>query len=415
MKLSTRLRYRTVQRSLHIASHFLPWRTPRVVEGAGSRRRIPEIIADLGIHKVLVVTDNTILKIGLLDSLLKVCHKNDIAYEIFSHTVPNPTIANVESAFDCFEQCGCDGVLACGGGSPLDCAKALTARISNPDKSLSEMAGILKVKRRTVPLIAVPTTAGTGSEATLAAVLHDPTIQKKFAINDVCLIPDCAVLDPDLLTGLPPHITAATGMDTLCHAVEAYIGKSTTRTTRRLSREAVQLVFQNLLTSYYNGSHLEARQNMHTASFKAGQAFTRAYVGNIHAISHTLGAFYGIPHGLANAILLPIVLDYYGESVHTQLADLADVIEVGSTVCTKEKKAAAFIHAIRQLNSQMRIPESLNTIRQEDIPKMVHHALEEANPLYPVPRIFDSEDMTTIYVQMKTGTKGKAYAHEIRN
>jgi alcohol dehydrogenase class IV len=403
-----------VQRGLHIASYFLPWRSPRVIEGVGSRNRIPEIIDDFGIHKVLVVTDNTILKIGLLDSLLEVFDRNGIAYEVYSQTVPNPTLENVETALNLFEGCGCDGVLACGGGSPIDCAKALTARITNPHKSPSDMAGILKVKRRTVPLIAVPTTAGTGSEATLAAVLHDTTIQKKFALNDICLIPDCAVLDPDLLTGLPPHITAATGMDTLCHAVEAYIGKSTTRATRRLSREAVRLVFQNLLTSYYNGSHLEARKHMQTASFKAGQAFTRSYVGNIHAISHTLGAFYGIPHGLANAIILPIVLDYYGESVHAQLAELAEVIGAGITERTKREKAAAFIKAIRQLNTQMRIPDSLNSIREEDIPQMVQHALEEANPIYPVPRIFDAKDMTIMYVQIKTGTKGKAYAYETR-
>ncbi|WP_371261864.1 iron-containing alcohol dehydrogenase [Bacillus sp. 491mf] len=211
------------------------------------------------------------------------------------------------------------------------------------------------------------------------------------------LIPQLAVLDPTLTVKLPPHITSTTGMDALTHAVEAYIGKSNTEETKQNSREAVQLIFNKLYESYINGSNINARKNMQKASYLAGVAFTRAYVGYVHAIAHTLGGFYSVPHGLANAIILPYVLEYYGKSVYKPLAELADLIGISNSSDTDEQKSKKFIDAIRKLNEDMSIPKKVSCILDKDIPVMVNRALKEANPLYPVPKILSKVDMVQLY------------------
>jgi alcohol dehydrogenase class IV len=259
------------------------------------------------------------------------------------------------------------------------------------------MKGLFKIRRRIPPFFAIPTTAGTGSEATVAAVITDENTRGKYPINDLVLVPDYAVLDPTLTAGLPPHITATTGMDALTHAVEAYIGRSNTKETRQMSEEAVKLILENIYEAYTNGNNLAARENMLKASYYAGIAFTQAYVGYVHAVAHTLGGFYGIPHGLANAVILPYVLEYYGESAHQPLAELADLVKISEPSDTMEKKAHRFIQAIKDLNESMEIPKKISGIQEEDIAAMVEQAYKEANPLYPVPRIFTKEDLTNIY------------------
>lgn len=263
------------------------------------------------------------------------------------------------------------------------------------------MKGVLKVRKKIPPLFAIPTTSGTGSEATVAAVVSNSETHEKYAINDHALIPKLAVLDPMLTVNLPPHITSTTGMDALTHAVEAYIGKSNTEETKQNSREAVQLIFNNLYESYINGSNINARKNMQKASYLAGVAFTRAYIGYVHAIAHTLGGFYSVPHGLANAIILPYVLEYYGKLVHKPLAELADLIGISNSSDTDEQKSKKFIDAIRKLNEDMNIPKKVNFILDKDIPVMVNRALKEANPLYPVPKILSKEDMVQLYQMIK--------------
>lgn len=247
------------------------------------------------------------------------------------------------------------------------------------------------------PFFAVPTTSGTGSEATLAAVISNNKTHEKYSILDHSLIPHSAVLDPMLTIKLPPHITAATGMDALTHAIEAYIGRSNTKETRQCSREAVKLIFNNLYKAYMDGTNIEARTNLQKAAYLAGVAFTRAYVGNVHAIAHTLGGFYNTQHGLANAVIMPYVLDYYGESAHAPLAELAEVIEIDCPGDSEEQKAQRFIKAIRQLNQDMNIPEKIGDIVARDIPVMVERAFQEANPLYPVPKILSKQDFTRLY------------------
>ena len=293
-----------------------------------------------------------------------------------------------------FVENGCEGVIAFGGGSSMDCAKVAAARVVRPGKSIPQMRGLLKVSKKLPPFFAVPTTAGTGSETTLAAVVSNPKTHEKYAINDPVLRPKYAVLDPELTVGLPPHITSTTGMDALTHAVEAYIGKSNTKSTRDYAEKATQMIFENLETAYNDGKNIEARNNMLLASFYAGMAFTRAYVGYVHAIAHNLGGMYGVPHGLANAIILPVVLEAYGSSAYKPLAKLADL--VGIVGASEADKAEKFIEEIRQMNKRMNIPTGFTQIQEKDIDTIVSRAIKEAHPLYPTPAIFTREKLTDI-------------------
>lgn len=392
---------RVYQGILRVASYFAPWRRPELLQGKNSLSKLPKLIKDKGINSVLIVTDKGITSLGLIDGLLRGLDDEEIKYIVYDKTVPNPTIDNIEEALQIFKINNCEGIIAFGGGSPMDCAKGVGARIARPNKTIPEMKGQIKIRKAIPPLFAIPTTAGTGSEATIAAVITDSKTHEKYAINDMTLIPHYAVLDPVLTEGLPPHITSTTGMDALTHAVEAYIGKSNTKETKELSEEAVKLIFENIFEAYSNGTNLGARENMQKASFFAGSAFTRAYVGYVHAIAHTLGGFYSVPHGLANAVILPYVLEYYGEAVHKSLAELAELVGIGEQEDTIEEKANKFIEAIRGLNKAMKIPEKISGIDEKDIPLMVHRAIEEANPLYPVPKILTKEDLLNIFNRIR--------------
>lgn len=392
---------RMYQFAYKTAAPFFDWRKPELLEGENSLIKLPPLLKLKGIGSVLIVTDKGITAVGLLDRLLAGLEGKEIDYVIYDNTIPNPTIKNIEEALQLYKYHQCHGIIGFGGGSPIDCAKGVAARVARPGKTIPELKGQLKVRKPTPPLIAIPTTSGTGSEATVAAVISNSETHEKYAINDHVLIPDLAVLDPMLTVKLPPHITSTTGMDALTHAVEAYIGRSNTEETIQCSKEAVQLIFENLFEAYSNGSNIEARKNMQKASYLAGVAFTRAYVGYVHAIAHTLGGFYSVPHGLANAIILPYVLEYYGESVHQRLAELADLIGISSADETDSLKAQKFIEAIKKLNRDMKIPNSFDCLQNQDLPIMVERAFREANPLYPVPKILDKHDLFRLYEMIK--------------
>jgi len=376
---------------------LLPWRKPELIEGINSISKLPRLLKNKGIKSVLIVTDKGIVAVGLLKGLLQGLKAERVQFAVYDKTVPNPTVDNIEEALQLYKARQCEAIVAIGGGSPMDCAKGVGARVARPNKSIRQMKGVFKVLKQIPPLFAVPTTAGTGSETTVAAVITDQNTHEKYAINDLALIPQYAVLDPALTVGLLPHITATTGMDALTHAVEAYIGRSNTQETREMSEKAIKLIFENLYEAYTNGNNLEARENMLKASYYAGVAFTRAYVGYVHAVAHALGGFYGIPHGLANAVILPYVLRYYGESVHQSLAELADLTGISEPSDRVEKKALRFIEAVEQMNESMQIPKKISGIQEKDIEAMVEQAYKEANPLYPVPRIFTKQDLTNIY------------------
>lgn len=384
--------YRISQKVLMFGMCFMDWSEPELLEGEDAVLRLPKFIKDKGIKRVLVVTDKGLMGLHLLDPLFEALKAQEIEYFVFDDVKPNPTIPNIENCKDVYIKCKCEAIIAFGGGSPMDCAKAAGARVVKPKQSVRKMRGYLKVGKKLPPFFAVPTTAGTGSETTLAAVVTDPETHEKNAICDPCLRPKYAVLDPKLTVGLPPHITSTTGMDALTHAVESYIGKSNVKSTIRYAEEATKLIYDNLEKVYKDGKDLEARNNMLKASFLAGSAFTRAFVGYVHAIAHNLGGMYNTPHGLANAVILPYVLDWYGSSVYKPLSKLADIIGVTKEGMTQEEKAKLFISEIRRMNQEMNIPEKFDFIKEEDIPTLVERALKEGNPGYPVPKIMNKKD-----------------------
>ncbi len=392
---------RIYQGVFRLVSYILPWRKPELLQGENSLNKLPKLIKSKGLASVLIVTDRGIASLGLIDGLLKGLRDEGVNFLVYDKTVPNPTIDNIEEALQMYKANKCQGIVAFGGGSPMDCAKGVGARVARPKKSISQMKGVFKVLKKIPPLFAIPTTSGTGSETTIAAVITDSNTHEKYAINDTSLIPHYAVMDPVLTVNLPMHITSTTGVDALTHAVEAYIGRSNTSQTKQQSRDAIKLIFENIFEAYSNGTNLVARANMQQASFLAGLAFTRAYVGYVHAIAHTLGGFYSAPHGLANAIILPYVLEYYSETVYEPLAELADLVGISASTDTLEQKATKFIEAIKKLNESMDIPKKFNGMVESDIPLMVKRALAEANPLYPVPKIMSKADMLNIYHRIK--------------
>lgn len=388
---------RSVQAVLRAALPVLPYREPQVFHNCGELKCV---FQKENIRRVLIVTDAGIVRSGIAAQLETVLDEDDISYAVYDQTRPNPTVVNVEQALSLYRRYRCQALIAIGGGSSMDCAKAVGARLARPGTPLGKLKGTLRILRPLPTLIAIPTTAGTGSETTLAAVITDTQVQHKYVMNDFVLIPKYAVLDARLTLSLPPHLTATTGMDALTHAVEAYIGRSTTRQTRQEALEATRLVFANVERAYRNGKDYEARSNMLTAAYRAGIAFSRSYVGYVHAVAHSLGGQYNIPHGLANAVLLPYVLERYGSCIHRKLHDLAVAAGVADAQESDAGAAAKFIRAIRQLNARMGIPETLEGIRPEDIPVMAAHAEKEANPLYPVPRLMTREELTFFYEQV---------------
>lgn len=398
---------RVYQGVFKLVSPLLPWREPELLEGPGSVLMLPELLERKGIGHLLVVTDGGIAKLGLMEGLLKALTIKGIEYHVFDETVANPTIGNIEKAAALYREKACQAILAFGGGSSMDCAKGVGARIARPNKPIPRMKGVLKVLRRLPPLIAVPTTAGTGSEATLAAVISNPETHEKYPINDHVLIPHYAVLDPELTLGLPPQITSTTGMDALTHAVEAFIGRSNTRETEAEAIEATRLILENLTRVYANGKDVAGRGLLLKAAFLAGKAFTRAYVGYVHAMAHTLGGMYGVPHGLANSVILPYVLEYFGESAQGRLAILARKSGLAEAAMGDAEASRAFIARIKAMNREMAIPDFIQGIKEEDIPLMVGRALSEANPLYPVPRVLGRKDLTELFF-IVSGRRGQA-------
>lgn len=388
---------RVFQIAFRIALPILPYREPEIVDSAA---RLGDIIKKEKIKSVLIVTDEGIVSSGLTEPITQALETSNTAYVIYDKTRPNPTVDNVEEAYSVYRKNGCNCLIAVGGGSSMDCAKAVGARVAYPKKGIGKMKGILRVLRHLPTLIAIPTTAGTGSEVTLAAVITDSEKHHKYALMSFPLIPHYAVLDPELTYSLPQSLTATTGMDALTHAIEAYIGRSTTKETRQLALDATKLVFENIETAYNDGKNRTARENMLHAAYKAGAAFSKSYIGYIHAVAHSLGGQYGTPHGLANAVIMPYVLEAYGETVYIKLHKLG----VAAGVCTEEqtdKEAAEiFINAIKNLNYKMGIPNKIEEIKAEDISTMARNAEKEANPLYPVPKLMTAKELEGFYYQI---------------
>lgn len=378
---------------------LMPYREPQILD---SVLDIAPVLLDKNINNVLLVTDNGILDLGLAKSLEKSLKENKIKFTVFSDIVPNPTTTNVENGVEVYNANACQALIAFGGGSVMDCAKGIGARVSNPDKPINKMKGLLKVKNPIPLLFAIPTTAGTGSETTVTAVITDADSHHKYTINDFKLIPTYAVLDESLTLKLPKGLTATTGMDALTHAIEAFIGNSTTDYASKCALDAARLIFENITKVYDDGSNERSRKHMLKASYLAGCAFTRSYVGYVHAVAHTLGGQYGTPHGLANAVILPYMLAEYGSTINKKLARMAVYCDIAKKYDSEEMAASKFINKILELNDYMGIPKTFDFIKDEDISDMAKKASAEANPLYPVPKLMDAKELEKIYYKIKS-------------
>lgn len=392
---------RIYQGVMKIGMYLLPWSMPEVIEGEGSIKKLPKLIKEKGFKKVLIVTDKALVSLHLLDSLFESLKDVGIAYVVFDGVDPNPTDLNVEEGVKIYKDSSCDAMIAFGGGSPMDCAKGIGARITRPKKSIAKLQGLFKVLKRIPTIFTVPTTAGTGSETTIAAVITEAKTHHKASINDLSLMPKYAVLDPELTLGLPPKTTATTGMDALAHAVEAYTNNTyNSKLEKDLSKKATKLIYDNLLKVYENPKDIEGRQNLQRAAFYAGRAFTRGSVGYVHAIGHTLGGLYGTPHGLAMSILLPHVMRAFGEKAYDRLSELCDVCGITPKENTKKAKAEAFIEWIEDLKVKMGIP-LYPEYKEEDIDQIVEWAYKEGNPLYPTPVTWTREDFKKFILSLR--------------
>jgi len=384
---------------LKISTPLLFFRTPQLFTGPGSSLKLCEHIAAQGVKNLLIVTDAMLVKIGLLKPMQDKLQQVGVRFVVYDGVLPNPTIEQIETGLAMLKKEGCTAILAIGGGSSIDAAKVIAARATNPYK-IVHMSGLMRVLFKLLPLYAVPTTAGTGSEVTIAAVVSDPSTTRKFAIMSPRMVPIAAALDGALMTGLPPPITSATGMDALTHAVEAYISRNQTKKTDAEALEATRLIMQNLPTAVKSGANVEARQNMALASFKAGVAFTTAGVGYVHAIAHNFGAYYHVPHGLANAIILPRVLDFSKPNCTDRLAKLAEVSGLKKGGESDSELADAFIQRVRAMNAEFGIPTQVDKLKADDIPAITDKALSEAHMFYAVPRYMDTPECEAFIRQM---------------
>jgi len=372
---------------------------PILLTGPGSAQQMCRDMAMLGARRVLIVTDAMLVKIGLIAPLKEALEAAGVECAVYDGVEPDPTHAQIEAGLALAREQGSDAILAVGGGSPMDAAKVIAACATN-DKTIAELVGNFKVKKPPLPIYAVPTTAGTGSEVTIAAVVTDTVAQQKTPVVDPKLVPVMAALDASLMLGLPPHVTAATGMDALTHAVESYISAFSNDETRRLSAAATQMIFANLPRAYDDGNDIEARQAMAIASTYAGIAFSKASLGYVHAIAHNFGGLYHTPHGLANAIILPHVLDYSRDAAAPRLAELAVKIGAGTHAEPAQVLAQRFIDRVRELSRHIGIPEKLDALRGGDVPVIAERALAEAQGFYPVPRYMDKEDCEAVIRKM---------------
>ena len=394
MNIFKKIYSRTYQIVLRVAMPFLPYRQPKILT---NYLALCDVLKSNNINSVLFVADKNLIDLGLTKELISKLDSEKIKYHVYDKTVPNPTTDNVLEGLEMYKQNDCQAIVALGGGSIMDCAKAIGAKVARPNKDLSKMEGILKVRKKTPLIFAIPTTAGTGSETTIASVITDSKTRHKYAINDFVLIPSYAILDASLTLGLPPKITATTGMDALTHAVEAYIGRSTTKKTREYALNAMRLIFDNILVVYKDGKNLNARKNMLKASYLAGLAFTQSYVGYVHAVAHSLGGKYNVAHGEANAIILPVVLKKYGKSIYKKLQKICFTLNLCDKNLSKQECAELFIKKIEELNEQMKIGKTIPQLKLDDIPALAKTADKEANPLYPVPTLYDARQLQSIY------------------
>ena len=373
--------------------------------GAGAIAEIANEAKAHGFKKAFVCSDPDLIKFNVTSKVTDILTANGLDYELYSDIKPNPTIENVKHGVEAFKASGADYLIAIGGGSSMDTSKAIGIIIANPEfEDVRSLEGTAPTKNPCVPIIAVPTTAGTAAEVTINYVITDVERKRKFVCVDPHDMPIIAVVDPEMMSSMPKGLTASTGMDALTHAVEAYIGNSTTIDTRRDALKAIKLIFENIDIAYEHGDNIHARRNMLHASFYAGCAFTKSYVGYVHAVAHSLGGQYNVPHGLANAILLPLVLREYGSCIDKKLHRLAIAAGLADKNTPDHEAAELFIRAIEEMKERFGIVNIVKEIQETDIPKLAHYADKEANPLYPVPKLMDASELEKFYYMLMSLT-----------
>lgn len=402
MKMWTvkKMTYRLYQSVMKIAVRLIKYPEQRIINSAGAIKTIPDILKEQKIERICLFCSKTVRRHGLLDELLKDLEKAQIAYVIFEDIHPNTTVQNIEDGYEVYRENQCQGIVAIGGGSVLDCAKIVGIKVSNPNMSYNKMKKLTTQKKTNPCTIAVPTTAGTGSESTVAGVVTDMNKKEKYAIISFPSLPQFVILDPNLTLALPQSVTAYTGMDAFTHAIEAYIGNFGTSYTNAEALKAMQLIFENINKAYEDGSQVDVRNQMLIASNCAAKAFTRVYVGYVHAISHALSALYDVGHGKTNAIVLPYVLKYYGDTITQKLASIAVYTGIGTDREDAKVLAQRVIQRIEFMNKAMNIPDKVEELQEKDVDIIVTKALKEANPAYPVPKIMDEKDCTAIVRQL---------------
>lgn len=376
----------------------MPW--PKVFEGEHPALDMCRYMIKKGHRNILLITSKTPVRTGLVQPLIDELEHAGARVSVHDETRPDPTIDQIEEVVSLLQQQGCDSILVLGGGSCMDAAKVVAARAKNPGKSIRDMTGLFRITRGMLPLYAIPTTAGTGSEVSIGAVVTDPKAQRKLPLMDPRMLPRGAALDGSLMVGVPADMTAATGMDALTHAVEAFLSRNALARTDKLAVEAVQLIMDNLETVVADGQNLPARHNMARAAYLAGKAFTQVGVGYVHGIAHNFGALYHLPHGRANAIIMPYVLDYSLPHCAGRLAQLAKVCGITPQKTDKQTAARAFIQHIREMNQQFGIPDKVAELKVEDIPRIAKNARQEARYTYAVPRYMSQSQCEKVIAKM---------------
>lgn len=393
--------YRLFQGVIRVLQQLIHFSIPKVYE---SIDEIPNILKERGFKRPILVVSNSVSKSVRFISFLDDLKANEIDFALYTGVTPDPTFKSIEVLAGFYRAQGCDSIIAVGGGSVLDAAKAMGVLVKYPKKSLKSFKGVLKVHKNLPFFIAVPTTAGTGSEATIASVVINEKTNDKFSISDGHLVPDVAILDDTLLIGLPQTIISTTGMDAYTHALEAFIGRSGFKFTNENALRALKLIKDNLYDFYVDSDNKNARKNMLYASYYAGLAFTRAYVGYVHALAHSVGGVYHKPHGLCVAVFLPYVLEAYGKKAHKKLAIISDTLGIIDINKSEEEKAKALILWIRNLNKDLGIPNGFNgLIKDKDLVLLASHAYKEANPWYPVPKELTKKELIEVLRKANNG------------
>ena len=394
-QIATILRAKTQLMAVKALTLAIPVSHPLVFAGEDSSMQLCGNIAQLGMKKVMIVTDAVLVKLGVIQPIQDQLQHNGIEVVIFSDVKPDPTCEIVEKSLALFKNTACDSVLGIGGGSTIDTAKVLALAAAN-HKSPKQLFGILKSRKPAYPLFVIPTTAGTGSEVTIAAVISDSETHIKGLVIDPKVVPLATALDPVIMKGMPPAITADTGIDALTHAIESWVSGFANKQSDYYASAAMKLIMENLKTAFEDGQNIAAREAMALGSHYAGLAMNSAGIGYVHALAHQLGTQYQIPHGRANAIILPHVLEFNRKASEKRLALAAKKIGLSSSHTSDEQAANIFIQSVKQLLKDLKINTEIPNLKKQDFPEMIKSAFTEAHGIYAVPKYMNYSDAEQI-------------------